>query len=184
MRTSWRSRKHCCRYKKAEEQFAMKTKTQQEIFNYTKECLENLGLDTTRIVEVGDVKKRPPYNKSFYQELKTEFSLDDERDIIWMKFAANTGHLGVVATSNDINFMVPDDMCDYDKKTEAGKWVFNFSGILIKYLGESWNEDYVFVFPLANMSKLSYTRHMIEKEVGDYLINKGVPILDFYSHRI
>lgn len=184
MRIGWRSRKHCCRYKKAELQYEMGTKMLQEIFDYTKECLINLGLDTTKIDKVEDVKMNPPYDKKFYLNLKEKFSLDDVRDIVWMKFAKKKGHIGVVATSNDINFDAPTNLCDYDKKKENGEWIYNFSGVLIKYLGDEWNEEYVFVFPLAKLKEKPYTRHKVEKEIGDYLINKGVPILDFYSHRI
>ena len=184
MRISWRSRKHCCRYKKAKEQFDEKTKTLQEIFDYTKECLISLGLDTTKMKIIDDIKMFPPYDKNFYEKIKDSFSLDDERDIVWMKFTKKKGHIGVVATSNDINFDMPQDLCDYDKKKDNGKWLYNFSGVLVKYLEEEWNEEYVFVFPLAKQTNHPYTRHMVEKEIGNYLIDKGVPILDYYSHRI
>ena len=56
MRISWRSRKHCCRYEKAKEQFKEETKTLQEIFDYTKECLMSLGLDTTKMKTINDIK--------------------------------------------------------------------------------------------------------------------------------
>lgn len=184
MRISWRSRKHCCRYKKAKEQFDEKTKTLQEIFDYTKECLISLGLDTTKMKIIDDIKMFPPYDKNFYEKIKDSFSLDDERDIVWMKFTKKKRHIGVVATSNDINFDMPQDLCDYDKKKDNGKWLYNFSGVLVKYLEEEWNEEYVFVFPLAKQTNHPYTRHMVEKEIGNYLIDKGVPILDYYSHRI
>lgn len=184
MRISWRSRKHCCRYEKAKEQFKEETKTLQEIFDYTKECLMSLGLDTTKMKTINDIKMFPPYDKKFYEKIKEDFSLDDERDIVWMKFTKKKGHIGVVATSNDINFDMPQNLCDYDKKKDNGKWLYSFSGVLIKYLGEEWNEEYVFVFPLVKLANHPYTRHKVEKEIGNYLIDKGVPILDYYSHRI
>lgn len=29
-----------------------------------------------------------------------------------------------------------------------------------------------------------YGKEKVEKKIGDHLIEKGVPILDFYSHRL
>ena len=73
MRISWRSRKHCCRYKKAKEQFDEKTKTLQEIFDYTKECLISLGLDTTKMKIIDDIKMFPPYEKYLFSKISILF---------------------------------------------------------------------------------------------------------------
>lgn len=100
------------------------------------------------------------------------------------------GYVGVVATSDDINFDVPNSSSDYDKKHKVyntylkkweDKWVYNSSGIIIHKLGKQWDESFVLIFPLKNIPQ-GYGRGDVERAVGNLLIEKGVPILDFYSH--
>lgn len=86
-------------------------------------------------------------------------------DIIWMKFTTDD-YLGVVATSLDINFSTT-----------------NTSGKIINHLDKKWNEEFVLVFPLPNIPK-PLNRQLIESGIGNYLISKNVPILDFYSHNM
>lgn len=95
-------------------------------------------------------------------------NLDNEKDIVWMKFTKN-GYLGVVGTSTDINF-------DYD----------NTSGKIISSVGEYWDESFILVFPLIKspQSRNELDRHLMESGIGNYLICHDVPILDFYSHNI
>lgn len=72
---------------------------------------------------------------------------------------------------------------EYDpySKTEKRVWVHNKSGIIVHHVNKSWEEAFVLVFPLKNI-KNDLTRSDIERGIGNYLIVKGVPILDFYSH--
>ena len=185
MVTSWRTvhKGGCYRFKKAREQWLLPKKSEQDIFDLVKKCMDNLGLDISKFECVEDVQEKGPFDKKFYTELKIKYSMVDVRDIVWMKFTKNKGHLGVVATSNDINFDRPKDSTLYDETTEKGRWVYTTSGIIICELEEFWNDDYVLVFPiLGNFS--GFTRHKIEKRIGDYLIENDVPIIDFYSHRI
>ena len=81
-----------------------------------------------------------------------------------MKFT-DKGHLGVVAKSFDINF-------END----------NTSGKLINEVGEKWDDSFVFIFPLAKEILNVYKKDDIERAIGNYLISKGIPIIDFYSH--
>ena len=81
-----------------------------------------------------------------------------------MKFT-NKGHLGVVAKSFDINF-------------ESS----NTSGKLLKEVDEKWDESFVFIFPLTKEILKVYEKGDVERAIGNYLISKGVPIIDFYSH--
>ncbi len=104
--------------------------------------------------------------KDFYSEYKLKYNLTKKQDIIWMKFT-KCGHLSTVCCSNDINL-----------------WYTNTSGKLIKKLNLIFNEEFVLVFPLPEIKGNSSLRHQIELEVGNNLINNGVPIIDFYSHRI
>lgn len=114
-----------------------------------------------------------------YQKIQIENGLEDKRDIVWIKFTKDN-FLGVVAASNDVNFDIPLSADDYNKKVK-GKWQHNTSGILIHQLGKEWNEDIVFIFPLMNIPE-GMKRGDIERGIGNYLISKNVPILDFYSH--
>jgi len=91
-----------------------------------------------------------------------------------MKFTED-GFLGVVATSNDINFDIPLSQKEYNKN-------HNTSGIIIHYLNKKWNESFVLVFPLKKIPE-KLKRGDVERGIGNYLIKKGVPILDFFSHR-
>lgn len=117
-----------------------------------------------------------------YNKIKAENGLVDKRDIVWMKFTTD-GFLGVVADSNDINYDIPSCSEEYDNKTERGEWKYTSSGILIHYLGLQWDESFVLIFPLIKISA-GKTRHYIEKQIGNYLIDQGIPILDYYSHKI
>ena len=45
------------------------------------------------------------------------------------------------------------------------------------------DESFVLIFPIKSIPK-GMTRHGVEKRVGNHLIDKGIPILDYYSHRI
>ena len=54
-----------------------------------------------------------------------------------MKFTSS-GALGVVASSNDVNFQKPSSIKEYDEKQQNGRWKYNTSGIIIDCLGETW----------------------------------------------
>lgn len=99
-----------------------------------------------------------------YDTIKDKFLLANPYDIVWMKFT-NKGHLGVVAKSFDINFK--DDLS---------------SGVLVNQVGEKWDDSFIFIFPLTTEILKKYTSGDIELAIGNYLISKGVPIIDYYSH--
>lgn len=82
---------------------------------------------------------------------------------IWLRFP-NDGYLGVVGSSNDINF---------DKDTNSYK--------IIKYSGCEWDENRIIIIPLPEI-KNREERELVEKMVGNYLLDNGVPIIDKYSH--
>lgn len=83
-----------------------------------------------------------------YEKIQHNYGLDDKRDLVWLKFTKD-GYLGVIATSNDINFNVSRNKSDYDKKHKIFNsynqkfekhWVYNSSGILLHKLGKEWDE--------------------------------------------
>ena len=115
-----------------------------------------------------------------YKELKDKYELEDKKDILWMKFTQE-GYLGVIAQGSDINLDIPNSKEEYNRKKQDGSWLHTTSGILIHSLGMCWDTSYVLVFPL-HREGCTYDRRDIETAVGNYLINRGVPILDYYSH--
>lgn len=109
-----------------------------------------------------------------YNTIQDKFDLERVSDILWFKFT-NKGHLAAVASSCDIN------------------WDTNLScGILVNSVGEAFDTSFVFVFPLTkqmirtktepNSFFRKYSSTELELAVGNYLIDKGVPIIDYYSH--
>ncbi len=164
------------RYNTAKEQIKKPTVEIEVIINYINEFLETINIAT-----VENPIMKP--DKIDYGVIKTQFNLDDIRDLIWLKFTKDK-YVGVVATSNDINFDIPPDALSYDLRDKEG-WKYNSAGILLHKLNKTWDESFVLVFPLKNLSKsCKYTRHQIEIGVGNYLTEQDVPIIDFFSHNI
>lgn len=57
---------------------------------------------------------------------------------MWLKFV-KSGHVGVVATSNDVNFQIPKNESEYDLKESVNNdWKYNSAGIIIHKLGLEW----------------------------------------------
>ena len=81
------------------------------------------------------------------------------------------GHVGVVAKSFDINF---------DSKNDDGKPIS--SDVLVKEVGESWDKSFVMIFPMTSDILGNRSVGDLELGIGNYLIEKNVPIIDFYSH--
>lgn len=171
------------RIDKARQQAARPCVEVKKIIALTAELLNSAGIKTTD----SPILKNP--EKVDYNKIKQDYALTDERDLVWLKFTAD-GYLGVVAASNDINFDIPESQADYNlKKTvldpytglEKSVWAHNTSGIIVHTLGKKWDTSFVLLFPLPNMPK-GLDRSKAERAVGNYLIAKGVPILDFYSH--
>ena len=162
------------RINKAEEQAMLVPVEIKEIIAYTNEFLKILGMSPIENPIIDLVR-----NKLDYKQIKNESGSNDERDIVWMKFTQDN-YLGVVAASSDVNFNIPTSKDDYNIK-KNGKWAYNTSGIIIHHLNKKWNKDFVLIFPLVNIPQ-GLQRGDIERGIGNYLISKQVPILDFYSH--
>lgn len=100
-----------------------------------------------------------------YNLIKEKFDLSSENSIVWIKFTKK-GSVGVVAKSFDIN---------WNKN--------NSSYILVNEVGDSWDESIVFIFPITQqILEKKFNLGEIELMVGNYLIEKNIPIIDFYSH--
>lgn len=162
------------RYKKALEQQALQTVDVHTIIGYINEFLVGIGMNPSN----NPIQNPTNIN---YRSMKKEHNLADKRDIIWMKWTTD-GFLGVVACSSDVNFDIPSDTSYYHIKAK-GKWLHKTSGILVHMLKKTWDESFVLIFPLCHMPS-NYKRGDIERGVGNYLIDKKVPIIDYYSHMI
>lgn len=170
------------RFNIAKEQYKKVSVDKKIIIERTNEFLEAMGIETCENpchnqLDFQDVR----IDKKFYEDISTKYNLKDMRDLVWMKFTKD-GHLGVVAQGADINFQIPDSEESFMVKKSKHKWKYNSSGILVKQLKTNWNTSFVLIFPLTNIPK-NYTRQEIECGIGNYIIEKGIPILDFYSHR-
>lgn len=160
-------------------------KFKQRVIEYTIESLDSLGIDldkTNKYLNFSINKCEQNKINIDYKNIQKEFDLADVRDIVWMNFTSS-GALGVVASSNDVNFQKPSSIKEYDEKQQNGRWQYNTSGIIIDRLGETWDESFVLIFPIKSIPK-GMTRHGVEKRIGNHLTDKGIPILDYYSHRI
>lgn len=151
----------CFRIEVAKMQSNKKQVDVHTIIKYTKEFLNSIEMKDINVLEI-DLEKTP-IKWGFYTNIMKDNKLKDKRDIVWMKFTTDR-YVGVVATGADVNFNMD-----------------NTSGKIIKALGKQWNDKYVLIFPLTN---IKYNRQLIESGIGNYLISKEVPILDYYSHNL
>ena len=99
-----------------------------------------------------------------YSVIKEKFGLSHTKNILWLKFTQK-GYLGVVAKGKDINFF--ND---------------NTSGKLVNAVKDKWDESSILIFPLTDLILDKRDTGEIKRAIGNYLISKGVPIIDFYSH--
>ena len=171
------------RLDEAREQASFSPVDVNVITTYVNDFFRSIGMNTVAAPVISNPLQID------YEKIKRDYVLDELGDIVWMKFTKDR-YLGVVATSNDINFDIPNNTAEYDKKEwkynsflkqKELVWKHTSSGILVHQLGKVWDTSFVLVFPLSNIPN-GYTRGNIERAIGNYLIDKKVPIIDFYSH--
>ena len=109
-------------------------------------------------------KREYTYYDKKYDRIKEVFGLNSANDVVWMKFTTK-GHVGVIAKGFDVNY----------KYT-------NSSGILVNEVNEEWDSSFVLIFPLTPEMLKNFTKGEIECAIGNYLISKNIPIIDYYSH--
>lgn len=178
------------RYDMALTQSKMKTVSIEKIINLTNDFFKMIDIPevinpiyTDLSVKPG--KFGPKTIELDYKEIQKDNELNCDNHLIWMKFTKD-GYLGIVAASNDCNFDFPLDKSDYNEtdngkvKNRSNSWKYATSGIIVSMLGKEWDEDFILVFPLRNIS--NGMRNDIECGIGQYLIENDVPILDYYSH--
>lgn len=161
------------RIEKAGQQAKMPTVPVETIAKFTNEYLAVLGVRPV---------KKPKFDTpvdATDQELEkflktTLYETVHKHDLIWMKFTSD-GFLGVVAAGTDVNFDIPGG-------EETNLRDRNTSGIIVHSLAKSWDRSFILAFPLLGIPA-DLQRGGIEAGIGNYLIMRSVPILDFYSHR-
>lgn len=154
----------------------------EDIKEYTKSFLDECELEYLmyefKIDVIGKEEKaiRQKLNEE-YKRIREDQGLGmQNNDIVWIKFAekerdcnddsyTENEHVGVVGTSCDIDFS--------DKATSTK---------IIKSVGYRWSGK-VLAIPLKDIP-YGLNRHLIESAYGNYLISKGVPIIDYYSHNM
>lgn len=157
------------RYKKAEEQARMKTVEPTDIIDFVNEFLCKVGMKTTE--DLGFLPKielsRKGIRQVSYAEIKKNSGINDKRDIVWIKFTTDN-YISVIGTGCDISF---------------SEWARNntTAGLINQHLNKEWDGSFVLIFPLKEIPD-NLNRSDIESGIGNYLIHKGAPILDFYSH--
>lgn len=161
-----------------------------KIIDYTNEFLEAIDIQAVENPKITDlIVKEGNYGPKTvmldYGAIRRVHGLNNEKHLVWMKFTKD-GYLGLVAASNDCNFDIPPNSRSYNEtsngkeKNRSNLWKYTTSGILIHQLGKVWDENFLLVFPLKGIGDAM--RHDVECGIGQYLIRKGVPVLDYYSH--
>ena len=166
---------------KAEDEAQKTPVPREEIIRLSKDFLSAIPISThfDPVLQIEDP------DRIDYVKIKNQFHLANQKDLIWMKFTQD-GYLGVVAQGDDINFDIPEDetLLNIDlliQKENEAKRRYTSSGILIHQLHKTWDKSFVLLFPLAEIPE-KIDRLKIETGLGNYLLSKGVPILDYYSH--
>ena len=126
------------RFNKAQKEAKKEVVKTEQIVEYV-----NDFLDKVNIMPVKYPQMNP--EEIDYVGLKLEYQLEDERDIVWMKFTA-----------------------DYDKEGKGRRWEYNTSGIIVHKLGKQWDTSFVLVFPLRlNNTKYSHSHHKVPGRESD-----------------
>ncbi len=152
------------RIEKAKQQLKLEPVSRENIIEYVNEFLVGLGMehvDNPRVKPKNREKRRFDYY---------EINPESKEDIVWIKFSKTEkgDYISVIGTSCDISF-------SEKAKNETS------AGIINQELEIEWDEKEVLIFPLRKIPDYLY-RSDIESGIGNYLISKGVPILDYYSH--
>ena len=149
------------RITKAKQQASMEPVNRDTIVKYVNEFLAGLGM-----IEINHPHIKPKERETRRIDY-CNINQESKEDIVWIKFTTDN-YISVIGTSCDISF----SQYAMDNTT---------AGIINKVLDKRWDETDVLIFPLKKIPE-HLNRSDIESGIGNYLISKGVPILDFYSH--
>lgn len=162
---------------KAEEQAQLAPVPLEEIIGYINGVLKSLKIPVT---DNPRVELSPDTSNNIdYEKIQIENGLENKNDILWVKFTKD-GYLGVVTTGATVNFEVPPSADLYNARYTEN-WLYNTAAIITHHLDKKWDTSFVLIFPLKNMPS-SYYAVDVEQVVENHLIDKNVPILDFYHN--
>lgn len=161
------------RIEKAKEQLTKQAVDIEIIVEYVNEFLCSLGMGKiesgkAQVVTNKSKLRRIDYAKIYLDNIN---GMERKENIVWIKFSIRPDDkkiISVIGTGCDIFFTQKTK-----DETTAGR--------INQYLNLEWDDSIVLIFPLIRIPK-GLNRSDIESGIGNYLIFKGVPILDFYSH--
>ena len=151
------------RQNKAKEQYKCSIIDKNTVCKIVKEALDEKNIK-------GKILKINP-QESDYKKVT-----EDSSHIIFIQFTAS-GHIAVVGAGRDISF---------SKNESRGTWK-----IISAIEGAEWDDKEVIVIPIQNIKNyrikkgeniLSY-RNGVEQYLGDYLLSKEIPILNYFQHK-
>lgn len=152
----------------------------EKIISLVNEYLVALKIGEVKNPEVSvrkGVDRRIKYSK-IWENIKNSEGRN-KRDIVWLKFTRN-GVVEVVGTSCDIFF---------DEERSSTEKLMNELRERLNDKTDEWykgletDDKEVLIFPLRNIPN-ELGRADIESGIGNYLISKGVPILNYFSHNL
>ena len=159
------------RIKKAQEELQKTVIEERDILDLISKCLSEQKIDA-------DVYVEPAPRHINYKDIMDTYGTNGEGHVIWVEFV-KSGHVAVVGAGKDIGF---------PRNEKKGTWC-----ILSKLLNVDWDVTKVIIVPVRGLNQESYgiknvdnllkCRNGIEHYIGEYLINSGVPVLNFYQHK-
>lgn len=122
-------------------------------------------------------KKGYPYINYF--DVEEKYQLNNKSHIVWIKFAKKKGYggkeryVGVVGAGTDINRF-------WSNKNTSGKFVIDEANL-------EWDKENILIIPIKGLPKeckghKTKERNVFERKIGQLLIDKDIPIIDYYSH--
>lgn len=161
---------------KAQEKLDKIVPQKSKVRKILSKCLKEKGI-SGEVITIN-----PLLEKIDYKKISETYGTNGEGHIIWVQFVIS-GHVAVVGAGKDIGF---------PKNENRGTWM-----ILSKLSNVEWDRTEVVIIPIRELDMNSYglkyihkhgnnilkCRNGVEHCIGEYLIEKGVPILNYYQHR-
>lgn len=157
---------------KAIEEFKKEVNyTKEDVLNIIDECLRKKGIDGEAILV--NIKQQPIN----YEEIKNKYNTKAKEHIIFIQFV-KTGHIAVVGAGMDIGFL---------RNENYGTW-----RVIRELPRIEWDDEEVIIVPvkgldtksvgIKNVDNILHCRNGVEQCIGEYLIEKNIPILNYYQH--
>ena len=107
-----------------------------------------------------------------YRKIEEKFELDSFTDIVWVVFTEN-GFVKVVGKGADL--------FQTTKTNDQGEIALRTAEKLVRFVHDKSNLTCAIIIPV-NRKKLKFSTEKVELGLGNYLISKGVAIIDYFSH--